>query len=275
VRFSYDWTNNPFVTARASYVHSQRRGHGFNPEILEYYEEQPGLRHADISDRDRDQFQFIVTALPTSAFSINFTGSVGNDDRPDVEFGLQSQDFSAVGIGFDYSPSDALTMGFNYTYETFASLEASRSANPPPDPTFTDPRRNWNTDIDENVDTVSGYVEVPKIKGKLDLGFNYDYTKAETSWLYGVPPDSTLTAPVQLPNATNSWAQARLAASYWWRRNLSFGVTYLYDRFNVNDWGLGAQTIDRLAFSDSFLLMQYNWEPYTAHTVWLKATYLW
>ena len=61
VRFSYDWTNNPFVTARASYSHSKRRGHGFHPEILEHYEEQPGLRHADISDRDRDVAQFIVT----------------------------------------------------------------------------------------------------------------------------------------------------------------------------------------------------------------------
>jgi MtrB/PioB family decaheme-associated outer membrane protein len=275
IRLSYDWTNNPFVTTRASYVHSKRRGHGFHPEILEQFDEQPGMRHADISDRDRDVAQVIVTALPTSALSINFSGSVGNDDRPSVEFGLLSQDFSTVGIGFDYSPSNAVSLGLNYTYETFASLERSRTASPPPDPTFTDARRNWMDDIDENVDTVSAYVEVPKIGGKIDLGFNYDYTKADTSFFYSLTPDTTLAQPLQLPNSSNSWSQARLVANYWWRRNLSFGVTYLFDRFKVNDWGLGTQTLDRLAQSDTFLLMAYGWENYTAHTVWLKATYLW
>ena len=28
----------------------------------------------------------------------------------------------------------------------------------------------------------------PKLFGKLDFGVNYDYTKAETSWLYSVTP---------------------------------------------------------------------------------------
>lgn len=275
VKLSYDWTNNAFVTARASYIHSQRRGHGFHPEILEQFDEQPGMRHADISNRDRDVAQFIVTALPTTSLSINFSGSVGKDDRPDVEFGLLSQDFSTVGVGFDYAPTQAVSLGLNYTYETFASLERSRTASPPPDPTFTDPRRDWMDDIDENVDTISAYVELPKIRGKLDLAFNYDYTKAETSYFYSLVPNTTLAQPVQLPNTSNSWAQGRLAANYWWRRNLSVGLTYLYDRFNVNDWALGTQTLDRLAQSDTFLLMAYGWEPYTAHTVWLKATYLW
>jgi hypothetical protein len=49
----------------------------------------------------------------------------------------------------------------------------------------------------------------------------------------------------------------------------------MYDQFTVNDWALGTQTLDRLAHSNTFLLMNYGWENYTAHTVWLKATYLW
>ena len=73
----------------------------------------------------------------------------------------------------------------------------------------------------------------------------------------------------------NDWAQARVNAAYWMRRNLSLGLTYIYDQFDVNDWGLGTQTLDRLAQSNTFLLTGYGWEPYTAHTVVLKATYLW
>ncbi len=275
VRFGYDWTSNRYVTVRASVMSSQRRGKGFDPQVLVDYSEQPGLRHADISDRDRDVAQVVVTFMPTTSLSLNVNGSVGNDDRPDVEFGLQSQDFSTFGFGADFAPSDAVTIGGSYLYETFASLEQSRTANPPPDPTFFDPRRNWTDDIDEKVHTFSGYLEVPKIAGKLDFGVNYDFTRADTEWSYGVAPNSTLPTPVQLSPVFNSWSQARVVTSYWVRRNLSLGLTYLYDQFKVNDWALGTQTLDRLAHSNTFLLMNYGWDPYTAHTVWLKATYLW
>lgn len=275
VRVGYDWTSNQYVTVRANYINSTRRGEGFHPELLEDYAEQPGLRHADISNRDRDQAQVVVTVLPTASWSFNVNASVGNDDRPGVEFGLQSQDFSSFGFGIDYAPGQSIGIGGSYNYETFSSLEASRTASPPPDPTFTDARRNWTDDIDEKVHTFNAYFEMPKIAGKIDFGVTYDYTKADTSWFYGVPANSTLTPPAQLSPVFNDWAQARVTTAYWLRRNLSLGLTYLYDQFDVNDWALGSQTLDRLAHSNTFLLMNYGWDPYTAHTVWLKASYFW
>ncbi len=275
LRLGYDWTSNPLVTARASYVHAQRRGRGFDPAVLEAVGEQPDMRHADISNRDRDQAQVIVTVMPTTTWAVNVNGSIGNDDRPGVGFGLQSQDFSSIGLGVDYAPNEAVSLGASYLYETFASREASRTASPPPDPGFVDPRRNWFDDIDENVDTLSAYIEVPKVRGKIDLGLTYDYTRADTRWTYSLAPDTVLPPPVQLNPVFNSWTQARVVSNYWLRRNLSLGLTYLFDRFDVDDWALGPQTLDRLAYSNTFLLMNYTWEPYTAHTVWLKATYLW
>lgn len=275
VRLSYDWTSNRYVTVLGSYAHSKRRGKGLDLSVLAAVDEQPGMRHADISNRDRDQAQVVVNVMPTTALSFNVNGSVGTDDRPDGEFGLRSQDFSSVGFGVDYVPTEALSIGASYLFETFSSLETSRTASPPPDPTFTDPRRNWSDDIDEDVDTFSAYLEVPKIAGKIDFGVTYDFTRADTSWFYSLPADTSLAQPVQLSPVFNSWAQARVVGNYWLRRNLSLGVTYLLDQFDVNDWALGTQTLDRLAHSNTFLLMNYNWENYTAHTVWLKATYLW
>jgi MtrB/PioB family decaheme-associated outer membrane protein len=274
-RAGYDWTSNRWVTVRAGVVSQKRRGKGFDAELLASYSEQPGMRHADLSNRDRNMGQAVVTFLPTSTLSLNVNGSVGTDDRPDGDFGLRSQDFSTIGFGVDFSPSDAFTMGASYLYETFSSLETSRTANPPPDPTFFDARRNWSDDIDEDVSTVNAYFEAPKLFGKLDFGVNYDYTKADTSFFYSVVANSTLPTPQQLNPVYNDWTQARVTTAYWLRRNLSLGLTYMYDQFGVNDWALGTQTLDRLAHSNTFLLMNYGWENYTAHTVWLKATYLW
>ncbi len=276
-RIGYDWTSNRYVTVRAGYLTQKRRGDGFDVSILEGYSEQPGLRHADLSNRDRDQAQFVVTFLPADSVSFNVNGSVGEDDRTmDGEFGLRSQEFSTIGFGVDFSPSDAFTMGASYLYETFSSLGTSRTANPIPDPNFFDPRRNWSDDIDEKVSTVNVYFEAPKLAGKFDFGVFYDYTKADTSWFYSVPANSTITpVPQQLNPVYNDWTQARVTTAYWLRRNLSLGLMYMYDQFGVNDWALGTQTLDRLAHSNTFLLMNYGWENYTAHTVWLKATYLW
>ncbi len=275
VRLGYDWTSNRYVTLRASYQHQQRRGRGLDTDLLASYSEQSDMRHADISNRDRDVTQFVITFIPRGDLSLNVTGSIGTDDRPDGVFGLRSQDFSTVGFGVDYSPSAAFGIGANYLYETFSSLETSRTANPLPDPGFNDPRRNWSDDIDEKVHTFNAYIEAPKVAGKVDLGLTYDYTKADTSWTYSLPADSTLPAVSQLRPVFNDWTQVRFTSSYWLKRNLSLGLVYLYDRFDVNDWALGTQALDRLAQSNTFLLMGYGWERYTANTVWLKATYLW
>lgn len=275
LRVGYDWTSNRYVTVRADFSTSQRRGDGFDEEILDEVGEQPGMRHYDIADRDRDMGRVIVTAMPTQSLSVNFTASGGQDDYPDTSYGLKSQDFSSWGFGADFAPSDALGLGFSYTDESYSSLQSSRTANPAPNPDFFDPRRDWSDDIDESVGTWGAYVEVPKIAGKLDLALNYDYTKAETSWYYSLVANSTLATPTQLQPISNSWAQFRLEGKYWMKRNLAVGLAYLYDRFDVDDWAFSPQTLDRLAYTNTFLLMNYSWRPYTANTVWLKATYLW
>ncbi|BCS32002.1 hypothetical protein TBR22_A12060 [Luteitalea sp. TBR-22] len=274
-RVGYDWTSNKWFTVRADWSTAERRGEGFNPEILEEVGEQPGMRHPDVANRDRDQGRVILTAMPTDSLSLNFTASAGTNDYVDTSYGLRANDFSSWGFGFDFAPSDAFNLGANYVSEDMTSLTTSRTANPAPDPGFFDPRRDWNDDIEENVETVSAYLEVPKMFSKLDFAANYDYTKADTSWNYTLVPNTVLPTPIQLNPVSNAWTQLRLDTKYWLRRNLALGVTYMFDKFDVSDWALSPTTLDRLAYSNTFMLMNYTWENYTAHTVWLKATYLW
>ena len=61
---------------------------------------------------------------------MNGTGFVGNDNRPDTGFGLLSHDVGGVAFGFDYIPSDAVSVGASYQYEKYSALQKSRQANP-------------------------------------------------------------------------------------------------------------------------------------------------
>lgn len=273
LRVGYDWTSNPFVTVRAHYLHANRTGTGLDEEVNSDIGEQVSLRQFDISERIRDTAQVIVTAIPIGSLSFNLNVAVGQDERPDANFGVRSQEFTSVGGGVDFAPGTAVTTGLMYTVDTFGSLQASRQANPGPQ--FDDPTRDWFTDADERVHTLNAYLELPRLTERTDLRLQYDYMRARSTYRYDLAPNSTLTTPTALSPLSNSWQQARLESTYWLRRNLGLGLTYLHDRFDVQDFALGPATLDRLAFSSSLLLMQYTWAPYTANAVWLKATYLW
>ena len=176
--------------------------------------------------------------------SFNVNGSVGVDDRPDGEFGLRGQDFSTIGFGVDYSPSDAFNMGVSYLYETFASLETSRTANPRARPELLDPRRDWSDDIDENVHTYNAYFEAPKLAGKIDFGVNYDYTRARDVVVLQRADPTRSPRRVQLeltvvPAPTGT--QPRLTTTYWLRAPGTQPLTTAADNFTVNDWALASR----------------------------------
>ncbi len=78
----------------------------------------------------------------------------------------------------------------------------------------------------------------------------------------------------QLPQLRNDWQQFTADAAYQLRRNLQLGLRYQYERFRIDDFALGADTINSLVFP-STLLLGYYYRPYNAHVVTLKLTYLW
>ena len=49
---------------------------------------------------------------------------------------------------------------------------------------------------------------------------------------------------------------------------------YWYDKYRVNDFALGQETLTTLA-QPSFLMMGYLYRPYTANTVIGRLTFLW
>ena len=65
---------------------------------------------------------------------------------------------------------------------TYSSLQKSRNANPPPDPTWTDPTRNWTLDNDdEKVNTFTLYVDLLRAVRNTDIRFGYDYSDSDNA----------------------------------------------------------------------------------------------
>jgi MtrB/PioB family decaheme-associated outer membrane protein len=276
-RFSVDLTGVSWVTLRGVYEHGQRRGSPVDEAELVAIGEQPSLRQFDISDRDRDRFSAIVYVMPTSFLSFSGSAGVGRENYPGTNFGLRSNDNNVYSIGFDLVPDDKVNFGVNYGWEKYTALQASRTSNPLPDPTFTDARRDWSDDSADKVNTFNASLDLLKIVPKMDFRIAYDLSDARSTYVYGLAPNSTVAAPAPLPPVTNTLRRATIDAKYFLSRHLAVGGVYWYDEYKVNDFALGPQPALALpaTASPAIVLMGYQYLPYTANTVSARVTYLW
>lgn len=284
-RVTVDSTGNRWVTLRARYEVSNRTGSGFDPHLLEEVGEHLEMRHYDLAERDRNRFMTILSVTPLPFVSFNVSGGRGNDDYDETGFGLLDSDNSFWGIGFDITPVETMTVGATYAAERFQTLQKSRSANPAPDPTFFDPRRDWTIDADDEVKTFTAYADLIRLFPRTDVRLAYDFSDGETTYVYNLRPDQTLftaTPLRQLRPVKNEHKGARLDIQHFLRPRLAVGLGFHYEDYFVDDFALGTETIDRFdpinATTGSFastLYAGYLFRPYTARTLWLRTTYFW
>src|SRR3954454_21171530 len=155
------------------------------------------------------------------------------------EFGLLDNENANFTITFDFTPIKAVDFGFSYGRDSFVTNQKSRNANPPPDPTFTDPSRDWTLKNDEKVNNWDFFVSLPKLVEHANVKVNYDYSDSDNGFLFGGPRIPDLAAIGQfipLPNVTNKWQ--KLAADFQYRLTRKWGLAigYWYEKFEVSDF---------------------------------------
>jgi MtrB/PioB family decaheme-associated outer membrane protein len=287
-RVSMDVTGIGWLTVRGVFEHGKRRGSPVNGLELLAIGEQPTLRQYDISDRDQDRFSTIITVTPVSQFSVNGSVSFGRQEYPGTNFGLRNNDNHVYTIGVDFVPADHISMGVSYGFERYTALQASRTANPLPantvaflnDPTqqFNDPRRDWTDDSADRVHTVDASVDLLKVIPKTDIRFSYDYSRAESTYVYGLAPNTTIAAPVQLTPVLNGLHQGLADLRYYVTRHVAVGGVYMYERYRVDDFALGpvaSLSQPANAAAPTLMMLGYFYRPYTANSLMARLTYLW
>jgi MtrB/PioB family decaheme-associated outer membrane protein len=285
LRVSFDTQQVRFVSLHTKYEHGTRRGTQ-NQALFDAVVaagEQPTLQHYDIADRDRDLFTLAASIFPVNGLSITFSAGDGTDSYPATNFGLTSAKHKTYGVGFDFDPVDHVTMSLSFNQDTYDSLQWSRTANPAPDPTFTDPSKDWSDAAADKTYNVIGAVRLSNLcHNKVDINVGYDYTRGRGSYIYGtssapLSPDvpTTLPPPVQLPPLTNDYVRTTADFTYRFTPKFSLGFSYWYEDFKVSDLALGPTTIPDLNLATSDILMGYQYLPYTAHSYFMKATVRW
>jgi MtrB/PioB family decaheme-associated outer membrane protein len=271
-RLSADASGLSWLMLRAVYEHAKRSGTGFDEQSLDDIGEQISLRQFDISDRTSDRVSLVTQVTPVSAFAVNATVSAGTEDRGATVFGLRSNDNRAYSLGFDYVPKPSISLGMSYEWERYTSLQASRQANPGVQ--FNDPTRDWTTSGADKASTFNASMDLTRLLAKTDVKLAYDLSHAESLYVYGLAANTTLAAPIQLPAVVNELQRATVDVRYHFTKHVGAGLVYWFDKYAVNDFASGAQTLTTIA-QPSFLMIGYLTRPYTANTVSGKFTYYW
>jgi MtrB/PioB family decaheme-associated outer membrane protein len=272
LRLSADTTALKAVTLQAVYEYTKRFGTGLDEQSLDDLGEQTSLRQFDISDFTQNRFSAIAVARLGSNFSVNGTVFAGDDNRPNTGFGLLSHNNAGVAGGFDYIPSEAISVGASYQYEHYSALQKSRQANPGDQ--FDDPTRDWTTDSIDATHTFTASADLLKLFAKTDLRFMYDFVHGNSMYIYGLTPDTTLPPVSQLPPVWNTRNRLTADARYTINTHLGAGLAWWFEKYNVDDFAFSPTTLNAVALP-SFITMQYTYRPYTANTFWGRVTYFW
>jgi MtrB/PioB family decaheme-associated outer membrane protein len=286
-RASLDMVGNQYVTMRGSVDHTSRIGSGFSEASIEEGGSQPGLRFYDEADTDRNRGTLLVVVTPAGFMDITASISRGTDTYKGEghEFGLLDNDNTNFTLAVGLSPSDAVEFGASYGRDRFESNQKSRNANPPPDPTWTDPSRDWTLDNEEVVNYADVWLRLPTLVKKSDVRFNYDYSDSDNGFLFGGPRIASLTAGGQfipLPNVTNQ--RQRVSADFQYHATSRVGVAfgYGYEKFDVTDFSAidtngpvgfaletGAPRVDWLGEINT----GYGNRPYKGSTVFARVLF--
>jgi MtrB/PioB family decaheme-associated outer membrane protein len=276
-RFSIDLTGVTWLTLRGVYEHGKLRGTPVNEAELLAIGEQPSLRQFDISDRDRDRLSAIVYLMPASFLSFSGTAGIGKENYPGTNFGLRDNNNHVYSVGMSYVPSDKVNFGIEYGWEKYDALQASRTSNPLPDPTFLDPRRDWTDDSTDKVNTFNISLDLLKVMPKTEFRIAYDMSDARSTYVYGLAPNTTIATPAALPAVTNALRRATVDGKYFLTPHFAVGGVYWYDDYQTSDFALGPQPGLALpaTAAPAIVMLGYQYLPYTANTIAARITYLW
>ena len=294
-RVSLDTVGSEHFTLRAIYEHTNRDTINLSEEAIVEGGLQPAARYYDEAARKSDRATLILELTPTEDLGFNLSVAHGKDDYkkgdPLQEFGLLNNKSTTYSAGLNYAPSPKVNLGADYGYEKFEALQESRNANPAPDPSWTDPSRNWSLNNDDKVKTFTAYLNLVKPIAKTDIRASYDYNDSDQSFVHGGPRIAALSAInqfVALPNITNKWQRATIDLRYQVSAKVGLGAAWWYEKAEVRDFSTvntaGPQTLPVPALGPQTDTARIDWlgniltgygnRPYSGNTVFVRMFYL-
>lgn len=266
---------------KGNYRYAKRTVDGYKTGNTKENPEAVGLVNYDWAERTRNQADLRLQVSPLEAVTVGLSGQYRKDEfGEDNLFGLKENKNAAAAIDISYAPSETLSFYVNYVRESRkGAMQSGAKDDAFDNPATTanettignfNPENFWNTDIDEDVDTVGVGMTVQIIPNKLTLNAGYSFSLSKMD-LDTVNPNGAVklanAAAQSWPTVENRYQEFKAELGYNFTANLKGGVTYLYEKYTLDDFantpaymaGASAENSSKYLFAGA---NNYNYEAH-------------
>ena len=193
--------------------------------------ENPELRYYYLADRDRDQVGMRLSYMPYRTITLGFSADYSRDRYNDTTIGLTESKTPGYTWDISYVPRPNISTRAYYTYEKIKSDQAgSESGSLAPD---------WIAELEDRFITLGIGGEVKEIRGKLDLGADYVFSKSTGE--IDLDADSTVSSAVNLgqyPDLDTTLNSIKIFARYNYSEALALKLSYWHQKYDGDNWAL-------------------------------------
>jgi MtrB/PioB family decaheme-associated outer membrane protein len=235
---------------------SDRDGNSYNPPLTE----NPAMRKYYLADRERTRAGASIDFLASDRLSLAASADYIRDDYDNSEIGLTEATLPTYTLDLSYQPRDDITTYAWYTREDIESRQAGSEAGTViPD---------WKAEFTDTVDTFGAGAKITGIRSKWDVGADLVYTSTTGDVdLDNLAPAGTVTP---YPDLETSLTSVKLWTRYRYRRDLSWKLSYRYERFDADNWALDNLQADSIG---NLLLLGEETPDYDAHVMSASVIY--
>ena len=207
------------------------------PDPEDEFENHPLVRKFFIADRQRLKINGSANWMPSDKLVLSVMGRFSRDDYDKSVLGLNESTATSVTVDASFNPNEAITYHAFYTYENLEYEQTGFSHRPfPPLNDLTNfDGQSWTAATNDKVNTLGVGFEWAAKKDRLDITFDYNYSRAVTGFELTA---GTALSFVPLPDLKTGLHMADFKADYQYTENLWIRARYLYQSFDVTDFSL-------------------------------------
>jgi MtrB/PioB family decaheme-associated outer membrane protein len=228
---------------------------GFSPEHVatvppeERFENAPGLRKFNITDRDRYSIDTRLLVIPLDNASLGFLLGWRRDEFDESELGLELRESLRWGFDLSWSPIRSVTTHAWYHREEFESRVRGRQFITPIE--AFDPARDWRSKDFDTIDSLGVGVEWAGLEDRLRVGVDYVYSRAKEQIRVATGPllAPAVPFPDHFPNDRSTLHDVSFRLEYKILECLTGRFAYHFERLSTRQWaldGVEATTLDQV-----------------------------
>ena len=233
------------------------------------FENLPGLRKFYLADRVRDKVNFLVNYMPEERWNLGFNANYINDDYKESEFGLTESKIEEYTLDATYTPTLETSV---YGFASFEKLKSDQDGR-----AFrgggaklaqsSDPRQDWFVKHRDDVDSFGIGFKHNVIKGKLDIGADYVYSKS-TGKVDVTTGPALSSAP--LPDLETKLHSFSLYGDYKIKSDMFLRLRYWYEKYDSEDWAVDDVVPNTL---NNVITLGETSPDYDVHVIGLSLLY--